>query len=425
MKKYVALIMVLMLAVSLFGVAPALAAEGNTLRVWCWDPAFNLYAMEEAAKVYKQINPEFELIIEEVPWDDLQTRLITIANSNTLDDLPDIFLCQNNAFQKNMQSYPELFYDLTGSSVPFSEFPAGVVAFSTMDGRNYGVPFDNGCAINLVRTDVIAEAGYAAEDFTDITWDQFIARAKHVLTHTGKPMLSGTAGSNDHIMMIMQSAGASLFDDEGNPNIADNAELKAGIKVYSEMVKSGIFVEYNSWDEYIGSFNAGNVAGTLQGCWILGSVQAAADQAGLWDVTNLPKLRSVEGATNYSANGGSSWAVTSSSKNPELAIDFLSKTFGGSVEFYATILGSAGAIANWMPAAAGPMYQQPQAFFNDEPIYAKIIEYAGKVPSNNTGVYYYEARDAVGTAITQILGGADMDAALRAAEDEVNFAMGR
>ena len=64
MKKKVALFMAIMFALPLFGAAPALAAEGNTLRVWCWDPAFNLYAMEEAAKVYKQINPEFELIIE-------------------------------------------------------------------------------------------------------------------------------------------------------------------------------------------------------------------------------------------------------------------------------------------------------------------------------------------------------------------------
>ncbi|WP_254872946.1 hypothetical protein [Schaalia sp. Marseille-Q2122] len=25
----------------------------NTLTVWAWDPAFNIYAMEEAAKVYQ------------------------------------------------------------------------------------------------------------------------------------------------------------------------------------------------------------------------------------------------------------------------------------------------------------------------------------------------------------------------------------
>ena len=34
---------------------PSGTAEGdsdNTLTVWAWDPSFNIYAMEEAAKVY-------------------------------------------------------------------------------------------------------------------------------------------------------------------------------------------------------------------------------------------------------------------------------------------------------------------------------------------------------------------------------------
>ena len=155
MKRALTLLLAgMMLFVAVAGVS---AAE-NTLTVWCWDPAFNLYAMEEAAKVYKEINPDFELIIEEVGWDDLQMRLITIATSGTLENLPDIFLCQNNAFQKNVMLYPELFHDLTGSSIAFNEFPDGVIAFTVVDGMNYGVPFDNGCAINVLRIDEIGRA---------------------------------------------------------------------------------------------------------------------------------------------------------------------------------------------------------------------------------------------------------------------------
>ena len=47
------------------------------------------------------------------------------------------------------------------------------------------------------------------------------------------------------------------------------------------------------------------------------------------------------------------------------------------------------------------------------------------MPSNNTGVYYYEARDAVATAITNIVSGADMDSEIKTAEDTVKFAMGK
>ena len=46
------------------------------------------------------------------------------------------------------------------------------------------------------------------------------------------------------------------------------------------------------------------------------------------------------------------------------------------------------------------------------------------MPSNNTGAYYYEGRDAVSTAITNVIGGADVDAALEEAQKNVEFAMG-
>ena len=70
------------------------------------------------------------------------------------------------------------------------------------------------------------------------------------------------------------------------------------------------------------------------------------------------------------------------------------------------------------------MYAQPQEFFGGDAIYAKITEFAGKIPSNYTGVYYYEARDAVGTAMTAIVGGADPATALADAQSTVEFAMG-
>ena len=48
---------------------------------------------------------------------------------------------------------------------------------------------------------------------------------------------------------------------------------------------------------------------------------------------------------------------------------------------------------------------------------------APRCPSNNTGAYYYEGRDAVSAAITQIIGGTDPAAALSEAQADVEFAM--
>lgn len=400
----------------------ATGGEGNSLTVWAWDPNFNIYAMKEAEKIYQKDHPDFTLDVQEVPWDDLQTKLTTLAQSQQLDELPDIFLMQNNAFQKNVINYPDLVADYADSGIDFSEFPQSVVDYSTVDGTNYGLPFDSGTAITALRTDVLEEAGYTIDDFTDITWDDFLTKGKDVLAKTGKPLLSGQAGSSDMIMMMLQSAGASLFDKDGNPTIVDNAALEKAIDIYQQLVASGVFVEVNSWDEYINTFVNGSVAGTINGVWIVASIQTATDQSGKWEITDLPKMDGVQSATNYSANGGSSWAL-SSTGDTALAQDFLKSTFAGSTELFDTILPSSGAVANWIPAGDSDVYAQPVDFFSGQPIYQMVVDFGAKVPSNNTGAYYYEGRDAVSAAITKIIGGADVASSLQEAQANVEFAM--
>jgi lactose/L-arabinose transport system substrate-binding protein len=206
LKKLSILMLALVLVLSSFTVVSAAAA--SELTVWCWDPAFNLYAMNEAAKVYQEAHPEFKLNVVETPWDDLQTKLTTMAMSGDLSGMPDIFLCQDNAFQKNVINYPDLFADLTSGGVDFSKFPAAKVAYSVVDGKNYGVPFDNGTTIQAMRTDILAQAGYTIKDLTDITWDRFIEIGKDVKAKTGLPMISGTAGQPDLVLIMLQSCGS-------------------------------------------------------------------------------------------------------------------------------------------------------------------------------------------------------------------------
>lgn len=399
------------------------ASGDNKLTVWCWDPAFNMYSMEEAGKEYQKTHPDFELEVIEVPWADVQTKLTTAASSGDLSTLPDIFLMQDNAFQKNVISYPEAFVDLTSSGIDYSQFASGKVAYSVVEGKNYGVPFDNGAVIACYRTDILEQAGYTVEDLTDIDWDRYIEIGKDVLDKTGKPLLSCQAGESDVIMMMLQSAGASLFDEEGNPSMVGNEALVKVMETYAELKNSGVLVEVNDWDQYVGSITGETVAGTINGCWIMASIQTAEDQSGKWAVTNMPSLVGVDGATNYSNNGGSSWAVTSNCKNQELAFDFLASTFAGSVEFYETILPSSGALATYAPAGESDVYNEPSEFFGGEAVFAKIVDYSTKTPSNNTGVYYYEARDAIATAITNVVAGADIESELETAQQTVEFLM--
>lgn len=416
----------LILAMALVFVIPLLgmnvrAEEDQELTVWCWDPAFNLYAMEVASEIYTRDNPDFKLDIVETPWADVQTNINTAAMSMELESLPDIFLMQDNAFQKNMANFPQIFVELTDSGVDFSQFAEAKVNASVVDGKNYGVPFDNGTAVFAVRTDYLEEAGQTVEDYTDITWSEFNELGKVFLEETGHPLISMTAES-DLINVMMVSAGAGFFDEDGQPYLAENEVLHEVLTVHADIVSSGVLQMVNDWDQYVGSFTSGNVGGTINGCWILASVQTAEDQAGNWAVTNLPKIE-VDGATHYSNNGGSSWAVSTNSKNPELAFDFLAKTFGGSVELYETILPTSGAMATWLPMADSEIYAEPQEFFAGQAIYQDLTNFADEVPSVPIGVYHYEAVDFISAALQNILNGSDIVMELESAEEQVKHLM--
>lgn len=398
--------------------------EGK-LTVWCWDPAFNINAMNVAGEIYKTDHPNFELEVVEMSQEDIYQKLATaMAAGNTDEVLPDIVLFDDSLVAQAASSFQGVFLDLTDSGIDFSSFAEGKVACSVVDGKNYGIPFDSGAAIAAYRTDVLEEAGFTVEDFTDITWSEWIEKAVVVKEKTGKALLNGL-GAYNQLSVMLKSCGGGYFDEEGNLYIAENEKLQKICELYLEMLDKGVYQEEVGWDTYIGNINNSNVAGAMNGCWIMSSIQVAEDQKGLWAITNVPSMDGVDGATNYSSQGGSTWTITSACKNVDLAVDFFNSTFAGSTELYDKILPTV-AISTWVPAGNSDTYKQPVEYFGNQAIYSMIVDYTAKVPSSVISAYDSSARNAVCTAITNAAySGADIVEELKLAEETLKFEMGQ
>ena len=397
------------------------AADGEeVLTVWCWDPTFNVYAMKQAEAIYQKDHPNFKLDIQEKVYTDIEQSIITAAEAGNYDTLPDIFLMQDNSFQKNIANYPEVFTELSDSGINFDDFSGGKLGDSTADGKHYGIPFDNGASIMAIRSDMVEKAGLTVEDFKDTTWSGFMDLAKKVVDANGVPMLTSSGGS-EIVIEMLQSAGASPIVD-GKVCMVDNEALREAIKVYKELIDEGIMVDYTDWDQYIASMNKGDAAGVIQGCWIMSSIQAAEDQSGKWAVVNMPALDGIDGATNYANCGGASWAVSSNCKNTDLAFDFLNATFGADVDLYDDLLVNAGAIASYLPAAQSETYNEGNEFYGGQAVYKDIVEFAGHVPGIDYGAYYSDIRSALTDAITNVVQkNADIDTEIKNAQDTVEF----
>ncbi|MBC8573024.1 ABC transporter substrate-binding protein [Jingyaoa shaoxingensis] len=420
-RKLVSAILAATVVGSMIAAVPV-AAESNdeTLTVWCWDPNFNIYAMKQAEAAYQKDHPDFKLDIQENVYSDIETKLITAATSGDYSTLPDIFLMQDYSYHKDVTSFPDVFTDLTDSGIDFSSFSAGKLADSTVDGKNYGVPFDNGATIMAIRSDIVEEAGLTTDDFKDITWSQFMELAKTVKEKTGTPMLT-TSGGSELVLEMLQSAGASPIVD-GEVKIADNEVLAQAVEVYATLVKEGYMTEYTDWDQYIASMNNGDAAGVINGCWIMSSIQAAEDQSGNWTIVNMPALDDVEGATNYANCGGASWAVSSNCENTDLAFDFLKSTFAADVDLYDDLLVNAGAIASYLPAAESSVYQEASDFYGGQKVYADIVDFASQVPAFDCGAYYSDIRSALTDVVTNVVqNDADITSELQNAQDTVEF----
>ena len=86
--------------------ADAVSEGPQILKVWCWDPTYNINALNVAADIYRGEHPDFELDVEEIDGESISAKLATASTSGELGTLPDIILFDDTGFQKSVISYP-------------------------------------------------------------------------------------------------------------------------------------------------------------------------------------------------------------------------------------------------------------------------------------------------------------------------------
>ncbi|MCM3601667.1 ABC transporter substrate-binding protein [Robertmurraya korlensis] len=422
MKKVLALFLVsiLFLAACSSGSSKDTSGEtkdSNEITVWAWDPNFNIKAMNLAKDAYKSDNPDLEIKIIENAQDDIIQKLNTSLSSGTTKGLPNIVLIEDYRAQSFLQAYPDMFHELTGTfnSDDFAQYK---IAPTSVDGKNYGLPFDTGVSGLYVRTDYLEQAGYTVEDLQNMDWKKYIEIGKKVKEATGKHMLTQDPNDLGLIRMMIQSAGSWYLKDDGKtPNLAGNEALKVAFETYKEILDADLVKPISDWSQFLAGFNSGDVATVPTGNWITPSIKAEASQAGKWAVVAHPRLPGVPESVNASNLGGSSWYVLNV-PGKEDAADFLAKTFGSNVEFYQTINKEIGAIGTFKPAADGEAYQAGDDFFGGQKIIADFAAWTEQIPQINYGLHTYAIEDILAVEAQNYIKGKDLDKALEDAQKQ-------
>lgn len=391
------------------------STEPVELTVWAWDVNFNGAALQIADELYEGAT----INMIEMPSGDVPTKLHTVLAGGTAEDLPDIVLIKDLGAPAFFMSYDEPFKDMT-DIIDYSKFAEYKGQSVSYDGKYYGVPFDTGVAGMYYRTDYFEEAGYSMEQIqAGITWDEFIEAGKKI-KENGHYLTTLNPGDLSIFQIMLQSCGSWYTDENGEANLTGNEALKECFEIFRELQDSGVAKKISDWAEYAGALNNGEVAASVRGCWLNNTIMAAEADSGKWAIAPVPRM-SVEGATNYSNQGGSSWYVLSASENADVAADFLANTFAASTELYDELLETKSILCTYLPASDIPALDIVNDYFSGQTVNKNFSEWLAKVPQVSYGAYSNETQAILVPVVAEYLNGADIDSCLATAQEQLEF----
>jgi len=387
------------------------------ITIWAWDPNFNIAALNVAKEAYNAKHPDVKINIVDNAQADIIQKLNTGLNSGTTKGLPNIVLIEDYRAQGFLQSYPDSFTDLTGKIKP-EDFADYKIGSTSLNGKQYGVPFDSGVAGLYVRKDYIEQAGYKLEDLKDMDWKQYIEVGKKVKEKTGKDMLTLDPNDLGILRMMIQSAGSWYLKEDGKtPDLNGNAALKKSFELYKEMMDANIVKVIADWSQFIAAFNNGDVATVPTGNWITPSVKAEAAQSGKWAILPIPKLSDTPSSVHATNLGGSSWYVMNI-PGSDIAADFLAQTFGSDADMYQTLLTKVGALGTLKAASQGEAYAKADEFFGGQQIVTDFAKWTSEIPKVNYGNSTYAIEDILVVELQNYLGGKNIDQVLSDAQSQ-------
>jgi multiple sugar transport system substrate-binding protein len=230
---------------------------------------------EGMAQDFEAANPDVDVKIEVVQWDNLQQRLTTDIAGGTA---PDISIIGTRSLVDYVQQ--DIAEPLDGYVTP--EFRARFIeAFlspSTIEGKLYGLPVAASARAMYYNEDLLAKAGVAGPP---ATWDEVVAAAQKVKAlgpDTYGLAIQGKEIETDaYWYYALWTQGGELIQD-GKSGIASEAGIKAAT-LYKGMIDQGLSqpdpTGYNRQDiERL--FKQGKAAMVLSGPWLRGQIATEA-----------------------------------------------------------------------------------------------------------------------------------------------------
>lgn len=279
---------------------------------------------ETMLKKWNEENPakQIKLNVTVMPYDDMHNKLlIAVQTGEGAPDISDIELGR----------FPDF---LAGDEVPLESLNDVVAPYKdklvqsrldiySKDGTVYGFPTHVGASVAFYNTEILEEAGV---DYTTIkTWEDFKQAGIQVYEKTGKYMGTADTSATWQASMICAQQGTDLTDADGNPQV-NSPEMIKGLEMLKDLQDNNVIQTIAGGqpdtEEAYGEFNQGNYVCQFMPLWEMSRyTNYMSDLSGKIAIAPIPVFE--EGQPRSVGLGGTGTVVTKSSKNVQLAKDFL------------------------------------------------------------------------------------------------------
>ncbi|TNC28055.1 ABC transporter substrate-binding protein [Amycolatopsis alkalitolerans] len=201
------------------------------------------------------------------------------------------------------------------------------VATGKYRGNLYAMPFKSNGGLLFYRKDLLQQAGVQqppktfADMFADCQKVMALPQAAGMGCYAGQ--YAKYEGLTVNFSEAVDSAGGSVFDDNGNPTV-DTPQAKTALNTLVQAFKSGSIpkdaITYKEEDSRR-AFEAGKLVFQRQWPygWALGNKAGSSQVAGKFDVAPLPGIT----GQGVSTLGGYNLAISAFTKNKATALDFI------------------------------------------------------------------------------------------------------
>ncbi|MFZ4893675.1 ABC transporter substrate-binding protein [Plantibacter sp. Mn2098] len=333
------------------------------LTFWDWDPG-----MDSIVDVWNKAHPDIQVkLANPAGGDELVSKLITAHKAGNAPDITKV----------EYQSLPALVSN--GVAADISDYTAdsakdfGKAALSQVqfEDKTYGVPQDFAPLVFFYRQDVFDSLGLKAPT----TWDEYAAAAATI--HAADPtkyLGTFSAGDPGWFAGLTQQAGANWWSAKGKDwtvDIKDAPSTKVA-DYWRGLIDQGVIKGDPFWSaQWNKEMDDGTLVGWISGAWAPAQFGGIApNTVGKWTMTSLPAWTAGDKTTGIW--GGSAISVTTDSKHPKQAAEFVN-WLNTSDEALALQVEK----INIFPAATSGQkldaLTKPPAFMPNQPDYYKTI----------------------------------------------------